>query len=311
MDIISELIQSVGMKTAHLAQGIFPHPWGIDFPQGMGAAFHLVTRGSCWLRSPQLAAPIQLTAGDLAFVSHQISYVLLSDLDTTAKPLQETLAAAQTALQRANDPIDEALNATSFICGLYGFAVPPIHPFFAELPPLIHLRAQQIATHEPMYAAQRLLSAELSYAPTEPGKSLLTDRLVDVMLYYILRQWLNHHPQTGASWISAYGNPELRQALTAIHADPAYPWQVEELAQKAGLSRAAFAQRFKELLGDTPLNYVTKVRIQKAMEYLVRSEETIEAISARVGYATGFALSKAFKRIAGVSPQHYRRQAMG
>jgi AraC-like DNA-binding protein len=159
-----------------------------------------------------------------------------------------------------------------------------------------------------MYAAQRLLSAELSYAPTEPGKSLLTDRLVDVMLYYILRQWMNSHQQAGASWINAYGNRELRNALLAIHADPAHPWQVEELAQKAGLSRAAFAERFKVLLGDTPLNYVTKVRIQKAMEHLVRSEETIEQISERVGYATGFALSKAFKRVTRVSPQQYRQQ---
>jgi AraC-like DNA-binding protein len=80
------------------------------------------------------------------------------------------------------------------------------------------------------------------------------------------------------------------------------------LAQKAGLSRAAFAERFKVLLGDTPLNYVTKVRIQKAMEHLVRSEETIEQISERVGYATGFALSKAFKRVTRVSPQQYRQQ---
>ncbi|MEZ4728655.1 MAG: AraC family transcriptional regulator [Caldilineaceae bacterium] len=309
--MISELIQSVGMKTAHLAQGTFPHPWGIDFPQGIGAAFHLVTRGSCWLRSPQLAAPIQLTAGDLAFVSHQISYVLLSDLSTPARPLQEAVDRLQATLPRATDPFDETRHATSFICGIYGFAVPPIHPFFTELPPLIHLRAQQIAAHEPMYAAQRLLSAELSYAPTEPGKSLLTDRLVDVMLYYILRQWMSSHAHQDASWINAYSNPELRNALLAIHADPAHPWQVEELAQKAGLSRAAFAQRFKDLLGDTPLNYVTKVRMQKAMAYLVRSEETIEQISERVGYATGFALSKAFKRITGVSPQQYRLQATG
>ena len=103
----------------------------------------------------------------------------------------------------------------------------------------------------------------------------------------------------------------LRNALVAIHENPAYPWQVAELAQKASLSRAAFAQRFKELLGDTPVNYVTKVRIQKSMELLVRTEESIERIAETVGYGTGFALSKAFKRIAGVSPQHYRLQATG
>ena len=114
-----------------------------------------------------------------------------------------------------------------------------------------------------------------------------------------------------ASWVNAYHNPYLRNALVAIHENPAHPWQVEELAQKASLSRAAFAQRFKELLGDTPVNYVTKVRIQQSMELLVRTEESIERIAETVGYGTGFALSKAFKRIAGVSPQHYRLQAAG
>lgn len=309
MDIVSELMRSVGVTPAYLAQGTFPKPWGIDYPTMRGAAFHLVMRGTCWLRSARLPAPIQLEVGDLALVTGQLAYQLLSDPTTPAKPIEEALAMAR----RGPPPEVETATTTSLVCGIYHFAVEPIHPFFAELPPLIHVPAHQIAAHEPMYAAQRLLSAELAYANTEPGKSILTDRLVDVMFYYILRQWVNshreHHHGRGASWVNAYHNPYLRNALVAIHENPAHPWQVEELAQKASLSRAAFAQRFKELLGDTPVNYVTKVRIQKAMELLVRTEESIERIAETVGYATGFALSKAFKRIAGVSPQHYRLQA--
>ena len=311
MDLVSELMRSVGVMPAYLAQGTFPKPWGIDYPTMRGAAFHLVMRGTCWLRSAQLPAPIQLEVGDLALVTGQLAYQLVSDPTTPAKPIGEALTTAR----RGPPPAVEMANTTSLVCGIYRFAVEPIHPFFAELPPLIHVPAHQIAAHEPMYAAQRLLSAELAYANTEPGKSILTDRLVDVMFYYILRQWVNshraHHPGQGASWVNAYHNPYLRNALVAIHENPAHPWQLEELAQKASLSRAAFAQRFKELLGDTPVNYVTKVRIQKAMELLVRTEESIERIAETVGYATGFALSKAFKRIAGVSPQHYRLQATG
>ena len=307
MDIVSELMRSVGVMPAYLAQGTFPKPWGIDYPAMRGAAFHLVIRGTSWLRSAQLPAPIQLEAGDLTLVTGQLAYQLVSEPTAPAKPI----GAALTTARRGPPPEVEMANSTSFVCGIYRFAVEPIHPFFAELPPLIHVPAHQIAAHEPMYAAQRLLSAELAYANTEPGKSILTDRLVDVMFYYILRQWVNSHRAQGASWVNAYHNPYLRNALVAIHEDPAHPWQVEELAQKASLSRAAFAQRFKELLGDTPVNYVTKVRIQKSMELLVRTEESIEWIAESVGYGTGFALSKAFKRIAGVSPQHYRLQAMG
>lgn len=307
MDVVSELMRSVGVMPTYLAQSTFPKPWGIDYPVMRGAAFHLVMRGTCYLCSAQLTTPIPLEAGDLALVTGQLAYQLISDPTTPAKPIGEALITAQ----RGPPPQVETANATSLICGIYRFAVEPIHPFFAELPPLIHVPAHQIAAHEPMYAAQRLLSAELAYANTEPGKSILTDRLVDVMFYYILRQWVNSHRAQGASWINAYHNPYLRAALVAIHENPAHPWQVEELAQKASLSRAAFAQRFKELLGDTPVNYVTKVRIQKSMELLIRTEESIERIAETVGYATGFALSKAFKRITGVSPQHYRLQATG
>lgn len=309
MDIVSELMRSVGVMPAYLAQGTFPKPWGIDFPPMRGAAFHLVVRGTGCLRSADLPAPIELESGDLVLITRKLGYELASDLNAIAKPIEEALTTAW----RGSPPEGESTNATSFICGIYRFAVEPIHPFFAELPPLIHVPAHQIAAHEPMYAAQRLLSAELVYASTEPGKSILTDRLVDVMFYYTLRQWVNSHRDHHlgqASWVNAYHNPYLRNALVAIHENPAHPWQVEELAHKAGLSRAAFAQRFKELLGDTPVNYVTKVRIQKAMELLVCSEESIERIAETVGYGTGFALSKAFKRISGVSPQQFRRQAV-
>jgi AraC-like DNA-binding protein len=304
MDVVSELMRSAGLTSAHLAQCTVLKPWGMGFPAMRWAAFHLVARGTCWLRSSQLPTPLHLEAGDLVLVTSQLAYDLVSDLTATPKPIQETLASAIRGPLMGLD----ASNSTSFICGIYRFAVEPIHPFFAELPAFIHVPAHQIAIHEPIYAAQRLLSAELDYATTEPGKSILTDRLVDVMFYYILRQWINTHRNQGASWVTAYHNPYIRNALIAIHENPAHPWQVATLAEKATLSRAAFAQQFKALLGDTPLNYVTKVRIQKAMELLLRTQESIEQISETVGYGTGFALSKAFKRICGVSPQQYRLQ---
>jgi AraC-like DNA-binding protein len=84
-----------------------------------------------------------------------------------------------------------------------------------------------------------------------------------------------------------------------MHENSAYPWQVAELAQKADLSRSVFAQRFKALLGDTPVNYMTKVRIQESMDLLARTDENIERISETVEFGTGFALSKAFKRVTG------------
>lgn len=305
MDIVSELMRSVGMTPVLLAQCTLPRPWGMDFPPMRGAAFHLVVRGGGCLHSAQLPGPIHLESGDLVLVTRQIAYTLASDLNAPAKPIRETLAMAR----RGPPPEGEAVNDTSLICGIFRFALEPIHPFFSELPLLIHIPAHQIAAHEPMYAAQRLLSAELDYANTEPGKSILTDRLVDVMFYYILRHWINNYHARGASWVNAFHDHHIRSALVAMHENPAYSWQVAELARKADLSRSAFAQRFKEVMGDTPVNYLTKVRIQKSMELLARTDENIDRISETVGFGTGFALSKAFKRVTGVSPREYRLRA--
>jgi len=104
---------------------------------------------------------------------------------------------------------------------------------------------------------------------------------VDVIEHYILRQWVNSHRDQGASWINAYHNPYLCNALVAIQENPAHPWQVEELAQRASLSRSAFVQRFKELLGATLVNYVSKVRIQKAMELLYAPRKVLSGLRKR------------------------------
>lgn len=125
MDLVSELMRSVGVMPAYLAQGTFPKPWGIDYPTMRGAAFHLVIRGTSWLRSAQLPAPIQLEVGDLALVTGQLAYQLVSDPTTPAKPIWEALTTAR----RGPPPEVEAANTTSLVCGIYRFAVEPIHPF--------------------------------------------------------------------------------------------------------------------------------------------------------------------------------------
>jgi AraC-like DNA-binding protein len=305
MDILSELMRSVGANPAYLGQGTAIPPWGMDFPRIPGAAFHMITSGSCWLNAPGLDKPIRLETGDLVLVSNRLLYTMFSDVDAPVKPVREVLY--------DHPPVQEseavAAGATTFICGIYRFIVEPIHPFFAELPAVIHLHSYETAAHEPILSAQRMLSAELALKQSAPGSSILVKRLVDVMFYYILRQWMERENSQGHSWLKAYHNTYLQKALIAIHEQPAYPWQVATLAQKASLSRAAFARLFKTLVRETPLDYVTRVRMQQAMELLTSTEKNIDWIAENVGYSTGFAFSKAFKRVCGISPQGYRQQA--
>lgn len=132
-------------------------------------------------------------------------------------------------------------------------------------------------------------------------------RLIDVMFCYILRQWMNNQSENGTTWLHAFYDENLRESLIAIHENPAHAWKLDELASKARLSRSAFAQRFKTFVKDTPINYLAKVRVNKAMELLRKTEQSVEAIAEIVGYSTGFSLSKAFKRVCGISPLQYRK----
>jgi transcriptional regulator GlxA family with amidase domain len=175
------------------------------------------------------------------------------------------------------------------------------------LPPLIHLGGADLAAHHPVPATVALLSAELT--DRRPGSGALIERLTDVLFYYVVRLWIDRQGPEAGSWAAALRDDALARALTAMHHHVERPWEVADLAAVSGLSRSAFAEKFKRSTGETPGGYLARLRLQRAMVLLRRSETGLEAIAARVGYASAFALSKAFKRAAGVSPGAYRRAA--
>jgi AraC-like DNA-binding protein len=143
----------------------------------------------------------------------------------------------------------------------------------------------------------------------EPGQEAVLDRLLDLLLIAVLRAWFAR-PEAGApDWYRAYGDPVVGRALRLLHHNPAHPWTVAELAHEAGVSRAALARRFHELVGEPPMSFLTGWRIALAADLLREPGATIGSVAHQVGYGSPFALSTAFKRLRGVSPQQYRRAA--
>ncbi len=140
----------------------------------------------------------------------------------------------------------------------------------------------------------------------EPGQEVVLDRVLDLLLVTALRDWFAMPDTDRPGWLRAAHDPDVGRALAVIHDEPAHAWTVEALARRAGMSRAAFARRFRELVGETPLGYLTGVRLALAADLLSSSDATLETVARRVGYATPFALSAAFKRVHGLSPQQYR-----
>lgn len=134
--------------------------------------------------------------------------------------------------------------------------------------------------------------------------------LIDSLLLYILRAWLDEQPaDTACGWAAALRDRAVASALSAIHDDPSAPWTVASLADRAGLSRAGFARRFAEQVGEPPLAYLTRWRMTTAAKLLRESDTPLSIVADRTGYGSEYALGKAFKREYGQAPGSYRRQS--
>ena len=134
----------------------------------------------------------------------------------------------------------------------------------------------------------------------------MISRLCDVLVIQAIRHWMTSSEATGSPWLRAMGDPQIGLALAALHAEPAVPWTVESLASRAAMSRSAFAARFRELLGQPVMGYLTELRLQLAVDLLHRSDRTVAEVATAVGYESDASFSRVFKRHLGTSPRQMR-----
>jgi len=154
-----------------------------------------------------------------------------------------------------------------------------------------------------------LLEAEIS--KDEPGQEVVLDRLLDLLLIAVLRAWFSRPDAEAPAWYHANSDPIVGPALRMLQNNPAHPWTVASLAAEIGVSRAALARRFTDLVGEPPMTFLTGWRIALAADLLREPDATVGAVAPQVGYGSAFALSSAFKRIRGVSPSQHRRAVAG
>jgi AraC-like DNA-binding protein len=143
-----------------------------------------------------------------------------------------------------------------------------------------------------------------------PGSEVVASRLAEVLFIQVLRAHIASGPERNKGWLRAIFDPQIGAALSAIHDRVNTPWTVESMAEAANMSRSAFAVRFKELLGQTPLEYVTEWRMQKAMQLLKQRDKKLIDVARSVGYESDAAFSKAFKRVVGASPGEYLKRGL-
>lgn len=265
----------------------------------------MVLQGACRLM-PEGAAPIELGVGDAVFLPHGSAHELA---DGSSVPPATPLTAPLTSLAEPDDQAQPDGHQLSVVmlCGAYLHDRARLHPLMGELPQIIHLSAR-VGRRPSLRAAIDLLGTELERR--RPGVDAVLPSLLDALLVYMVRGWLDEQPRRHAAtgWTAALRDPAVMAALDGIHGDPARQWTVEELGERAGLSRAAFSRRFTALVGRPPLAYLTWWRMTVAAGLLRDSDAPLSTVATRVGYTSEFAFANAFKRAFGIAPGRYRKQ---
>ncbi len=179
------------------------------------------------------------------------------------------------------------------------------NPLLAALPRVLVVRPSEGATGRLLRSSLDFLSEELKRAA--PDSETVVGRLCELLFVEALRHHIAQLPEGQRGWLAALKDRCVGNSLELIHADPAHPWTVEELARRSAVSRSGLAARFRELLGQPPAQYLTRWRLQLASRHLRDSDDGLARIAEAVGYASEAALSRAFKREVGRSPARFRK----
>lgn len=302
MDPLHDLFATLHVRSALYARIEGRGAWGVAKTGGDTARYGLVTRGRCRLEM-QGEHPLQLEAGDCFLVPHGTPYVLRDDALTPTVSCRSLMPQARTGLVELG--AGSGAGAT-LLCGWFHFDAEAMRPLAHLLPPLVHVRMDS-SRAEAIQGTLQLLALET----LDPGlgSGLVVARLADVLLVQAVRAHLAQLPDNATGWVAALADARLGEALRAMHDDMARPWTVEALAGKARLSRSAFAARFRERVGRSPLDYLTRWRMVKAGQMLRREGLSLGEVAAKVGYESEAAFSKAFKREMGAAPGAWRSAA--
>ncbi|EOQ90253.1 cupin domain protein [Leptospira yanagawae serovar Saopaulo str. Sao Paulo = ATCC 700523] len=290
MDLLSDILASAGWKNDLLSKGEIYESFGFHFPCERSGGFHVVTQGSCYARMGKKIIPLQ--KGDLLFITKGIHHELLSDLKAKVVTIERFLG------EKSNQTKTE-VPVTTFVTIRYEVPSGPIHPLLAELPDYIYIPYSSIQKHHSLEDIIQILSKELEL---NLGTDLIVQRLTDIMLYYMIRIWLNQQENSSVGWIKAFQDKSVLYALEKLHNVYAKDWTIESLAKETGISRANLANKFRDVLGIPPMEYLAKLRMEKAKQLFQKGNMGLEEIAQNVGYASSFSFSKAYKRIYGNSP---------
>jgi AraC-like DNA-binding protein len=316
MDALSDVLRAVRLTGALFFDVHASAPWVAASPRGAtivggifpGAdhlvSYHVVTRGSGWA-ALEGESPLRLSEGDIIVFPHGDPHTISSRPGMRPDPpdLAHYRRPADQQLPFKMSMGKTGAESAQFVCGFLGCDSRPFNPLLAALPRVIHLSGPSGG------AATALVQfAVLEARERRPGGECVLGHLSELMFVDVVRRYLETLPEDRRGWLAGLRDPFVGRALAALHRQPARDWTLEALARDAGLSRTALAERFVQFVGEPPMQYLTKWRMQLAASDLRGGIDNIATVAERVGYESEAAFSRAFKKALGVPPSQWRKR---
>ncbi len=304
MDVLTEVMSLLRTRGQLYGRLELSAPFGLGFPGNKGICL-VVSRGSCQLTVDD-GPPIPLVGGDFVFLPSPETYALLSGPGVPVRRASDVVPPGQFHRTRLIEHGGEGTR-TSVIAGCFTFASPDSEMLIKHLPPVVHLPA---SAHDTSWFGATLQHLEAETSGNQPGSIAIVDRLAEVLFIQAMRSQIRSMLNDGSpSWLRAIADPQIGEALRLMHEEPAKSWTVPDLAEGVFMSRSAFAERFRRLVGETPLHHLTQWRMVRAASMLREQRAVkIAAVAEAVGYESESSFGKVFKRVMGASPGEYRQR---
>ncbi len=306
VDPLGEALHLLRMNGMFYSRSEVIAPFGVELPPGSPfLLFHVVISGRCWLEF-EGADPQPLQTGDFVLIPHGNGHKVVSE------PGSSTFNMYEVPRQRISERYELLTHdgggggeTTSMICVAVRFDHPAAHQLIHLLPKFIYIEAWRSPHFEWVQSTLRLMAAEAK--ALRPGGETVITRLADILVIQAIRSWIEQDPTAQIGWLGALQDEQIGNAILAIQREPERAWSVATLAQEVAMSRSAFAARFKELVEESPMQYLTRWRMNVALTWLREGNLSLAEMAKQLGYQSEAAFSRAFKRAIGISPGAARK----
>lgn len=317
-DPLSDVLKTVRLTGAVFFEIAGQGPWAVASPPSElilpkilpGAdhliAYHVVTAGRCFATAAG-GQPMPLEAGEVVVFTHCQPHFMSSEPGLRADPpAADVLEVAAAGRKPFGINCGDGPASARLVCGYFACDARPFNPLLDSLPPMFKAGDAHDGSAGRIADFIRIAVAEA--AGSHAGRDSVLTRLSELMFVEVLRRHLAALPAEQAGWLAGLRDPMIARALSLLHGKPAHNWTIEELGRQAGLSRSVLAERFMQLVGLPPMQYLAKWRMQIASELLAGSNANIARIAAAVGYGSEESFSRAFKKMVGTAPSDWRQR---